>query len=109
MIYVASPYSDPSPVVREHRYECVSHFVGLGLKVGHIMYSPIVHCHEIALKQSLPTDAEFWGKYNFGMLRLASELLVLCLPGWEVSKGVAKEIKFAEVCGINVEYAEWQL
>lgn len=101
-IYLASPYSSPSPWVREQRYfeamRCMTHH----LKEGHAIYSPIVHCHELAKIADLPKDAEFWKKYNFTMLASATALWMLLLEGWENSKGCREECEEADRLGLPI-------
>ncbi len=71
------------------------------LKEGMIVYSPIVHCHNMAIMYDLPGNFEFWQWYNEGMIRAAEELYVLRLEGWDRSAGVSHEIKFAR----SLDYA----
>jgi hypothetical protein len=66
------------------------------------VYSPIVHCHELATKHQLPTTFEFWRDYNFAMLRVAEQCFVLDIPGVKESVGVQGEIAFAQTAGIPV-------
>jgi len=95
MIYLASPYSSPIAGAHELRFEkaraAVIHFLAQGVNV----FSPIVYCHEMAARSALRTDAAFWFKFNSDMLRSSEAMFVLCLPGWETSKGVQTEIKQA--------------
>lgn len=95
MIYLASPYTSPSSSVMEMRYRMVAKVCADMLRTGEIVYSPIVHCHELAKFHDLPRDFEFWQHYNFGMLEHADELQVLMLDGWEASKGLQGELRFA--------------
>ena len=67
----------------------------LMLQSGLAVYSPIVHCHELAKIADLPREAAFWMKYNFTMLAAAEILGVLMLPGWKESVGVTAEISKA--------------
>lgn len=92
MIYLASPYSHKDPAVMEERYLAAMDCTAWLLKQKLWVYSPIVHCHEIAKQHSLPTDFEFWKEYNKHMLGLASLLYVLAIPGWTKSIGVAGEM-----------------
>lgn len=101
-IYVASPYTSPKRTETEARYIAVRDYTAKLIQEGYPAFSPIVHCHELACFHNLPTDFEFWKKYNFAMLRGASELQVLALPGWEASIGVQGEIAFAEE--LNLPY-----
>lgn len=96
MIYLASPYSHPEPDVMECRYEVVMRITArLIVDAKLIVYSPIVHCHVMAIKHQLPKDAEFWKVYNLGVLQKCDSLWVAKLSGWEQSKGVLWEIEQA--------------
>ena len=106
--YIASPYSSPNGVVMTERFKQVESFVAQLLIADHFVYSPIVHCHELARGHELRTDFDYWQRYNRAMLSKASLLIVLMLDGWEDSKGVQAEIAFAEQCGIPVDYRECQ-
>lgn len=94
-IYLASPYTDPDPAVVNLRYQMTAEFTAMKLKDLHKIYSPIVHCHDLAHKHDMPKDFEFWKEYNLAMLQSASEVWVLALEGWEESKGVRAEINHA--------------
>lgn len=96
MIYLASPYSHPDPAVRQKRYEQTMAAQAYLLRQGQHVYSPIVACHPMALAHDLPTDAAWWAEYNLDMLTRCSDVYVLCLNGWEKSKGVAQEIEWAK-------------
>ena len=93
-IYIASPYTDPDPRVREKRYLQVSYYVVALLARHKFPYSPIVSNHHLALEFDLTHTALDWMAYNFAMLSSASELHVLQLPGWEKSTGVLAEMNF---------------
>jgi len=95
-IYLASPYSHPNPGVMMERYLRVRTATAFLLRNRVWTYSPIVHCHELALAHQLPTGAEYWEEYNHAMLGRARELFVLQLPGWEESKGIKGEMDFAK-------------
>lgn len=102
--YIASPYSSG---IREQlstaefqmlitdRYYAVRNFTGWCLINKIFVYSPIVHCHDLANKFNLPKDAGFWKEYNEALLLGAQKLIVLCLDGWKESEGVQQEIEMA--------------
>lgn len=94
MIYLASPYTHPDPFVREQRYLEAAKMCAEYLKQRRWVYSPIVHCHELAKIIELPKDASYWEAYNYHMLSRSTELHVLMIEGWGESKGVAAEINF---------------
>lgn len=105
MIYIASPYSHPLFLKREERYKQTMAFCARLINEGKVVFSPIVHNHQIAFFHDLPTVALFWQTANEAMIRLSSTVLVLKLDGWETSIGVAHEIDFATGIGKPVVYS----
>ena len=71
---------------------------------GYIVFSPIVHCHPIAVKHNLPTDRQYWGSYDDAFLEWADEGRVLCLPGWSHSEGTAIDIMTLIRAGKPIQY-----
>lgn len=91
MIYLASPYNG-TPEVMQVRYEATRAVTARLLSIGHMIYSPIVHCHDLALHHELPKHFPFWRTYNLHFLDKADELWVHQLPGWNDSYGVNEEV-----------------
>lgn len=60
-----------------------------------MVYSPIVHCHPVALFEDLPREIEYWWAYNQRMIRVCDWFVTLCLDGWHLSKGVEAERVYA--------------
>jgi len=108
-IYLASPYSDPSKLVRHQRYLDARTATALLMKKGLPIFSPIVHCHELAVAHHLPKDFAFWQNDDKAMLAEATSLWVLQLPGWSDSKGVKWEISFANQHHIPVKLITYPL
>lgn len=112
MIYLASPYSAKKPDgtddidLMEQRFDAVCRKAGELMLNGNVVYSPIAHCHPIAVRVDLPRDWSFWGKLDRDMLSWASRFIVLKLDGWEQSIGVRAETEIAKSMGLLVEYAE---
>ena len=102
VIYLASPYFATSEDLMEQRYLAAIDAVAHLLQQRRWVYSPIVHCHELAKRCGLPRDFTFWRDYNFAMLDCANEFCVLQLPGWEESKGVAAESAYAQARGLQM-------
>ena len=110
MIYLASPYSAHTPdggrnTAEEHRrYLAACTAVGLIMKTGALVYSPIVHWHivdqmftgEIGYEDYLAADCE--------MIIKCDELRVLMIAGWEKSVGVKVEIEYAKKHNKPVSY-----
>lgn len=104
MIYLACPYSDPDDDVQEQRFIAVNKVAANLMNAGHLVFSPISHCHPIARAGGLPTDWEFWEKYDRAMIEYCDEMYVLKLPGWSKSTGVAAERKIAAEFHIPIKF-----
>jgi len=102
--YIASPYSHEDPTVRKKRFYDVSLYTAHLIRSGVVAYSPIAHSHPLAEEFNLEGDFDAWKRQNFGMLSKASMMIVVCLDGWQESKGVTAEIAFARECGIPINY-----
>ena len=52
-------------------------------------------------------DHDFWMGQDLPLVPHAKELVVLMLPGWEASKGVAREREAARAANIPVRYVHY--
>lgn len=105
LIYIASPYSHKAMSVMRDRFDAVCDYAGRLMQLGHVVYSPIAHSHPIAMRTGLPTDWDYWKTFDHAMITRSTSLMVLQLPGWDVSKGVTAEIQMAQALGIPVDYS----
>lgn len=97
-IYIASPYTHKSELVRQERYEAAMKYLAwLITKRKEIAYSPIVHCHELGIKYNLPKEADFWERFDANFIVPAKAVHILCIDGWEKSKGIEIETKLAQL------------
>lgn len=108
MIYLASPYSHASAVVKDMRYREACRAAGRLMHDGHAVFSPIAHSHPIEqfFDGAKVEGHDFWLRQDFAILRHASKLVVLMLEGWEQSFGVRAEIELATRLNIPIEYLE---
>lgn len=106
MIYLASPYSSPDPLVMRTRFLLAEQVTATLIGRGHYAYSPIVHCHEMAQKYKLSTDFGFWRQYCLDTLRFANALFILKIEGWDTSTGVTEERSFATILGIPMSFVD---
>lgn len=104
LIYIASPYSDPSPAVRARRFRAAVIAVGMAVRAGKLAISPIAHSHPVAVAARLAPDWESWRALDIELLQSCDVLAVLTLPGWELSRGVAAEIMEAKRIDLPVEF-----
>jgi len=104
VIYLATPYSDPDPKVMERRFSRACELSAVLMRAGHLVFSPIAHTHPIAVSGELPRGWEFWQRYDTAMICNAGLVLVVQMPGWEKSKGIAGEVALAQEFGVPVKY-----
>ena len=100
--YIASPYTaltkggkKPTDKIMHARAEEVAFYAGVLLNRGEVVYCPIAHGHFIQQRFDLPMTWEFWWKIDKVFLEKAHGLIVYMMEGWNRSRGVADEIKFA--------------
>ena len=103
MTYLASPYSDPDPGVRQHRFREACRHAARMMRDGEMVYSLIAHSHCIA-RFGLPIDWAFWEAHSRAMLSRCDSLAVLHLDRWDLSVGVQREIEIATTMGIPVRH-----
>jgi hypothetical protein len=102
-IYLASPYSDPDPAVREQRFVAACRAAAELIRQGKTVFSPIVHGHTIC-RYGLPLDWRFWERHDRRFLEVCDEVVVLMLDGWRESVGVTAEIAIARELGKPVTF-----
>lgn len=108
--YMASPYNDLDEKIRHERYKLALAAVAHFSKAGFTVYSPIVHYHNAATQFEMPTDVDFWWVIDSTMIIKSSALWVLCIDGWDKSKGVAREIEYARELKLpilRIEGEDW--
>lgn len=96
-IYLASPYSDPSPATREARAKAAALAAALISSYGWAVYSPIVHGHALVASGAscVGTSWQDWAAIDQKFIDASREVWVLALPGWTESVGVQAEIAYA--------------
>lgn len=108
MIYLASPYSDPSSAVRYNRFASARDYTYSQMQRGEVIFSPIAYGHQFAQVYRTPADHEWWKRFNESVMLACQELRILKLDGWDKSKGVSSELQFAAGLGLEITYAEWR-
>lgn len=102
LTYIASPYTHPDLTVRWERYEAAVRAVARIFNAGMFCFSPIVHCAEAAERHGLPHDWQTWAAFDRRMIAACDSLTVLCIPGWNESRGVKAEVAIARDLGMMV-------
>lgn len=105
MIYLASPYSSPSSVVREARYRLVCRMAARLMREEHAdIFCPIAHSHGIAIYGKLASDFAFWLAYDKRRLLGCTSVWVAAIPGVGDSLGVRAEMDMAEGMGLPIRF-----
>lgn len=103
MEYLACPYRHPDPLIQRKRCAAAHYTAARLFAKGRRVFSPLTH-NEILidiLDDALP--GESWLQFDLGVLAACKKLLILKMEGWELSKGVQREMLFAQERGLPIE------
>jgi hypothetical protein len=103
VIYLASPYTDIDPTVRQQRFEAACRAAAELMRAGKTIFAPIAYSH-VLCSYELPINWNFWQRHDREYLEVCEGVVVLMLPGWEESVGVQAEIAIARELGKPVTY-----
>lgn len=102
LYFIACPYSDPNPEIVEQRFnQCTEVAAKLSL-AGYAVYSQITMTHPINVVVSKQGKKISWTPIDEAYMARCDELIVLTLPGWDKSSGVAGEIEYFQSRGRQV-------
>ena len=91
--YIASPYSK-FPDGIEAAFQAVCREVGLLIRAGVPVFSPIAHTHPVAMACDIdPFDHSIWLPSDAPMMEAAHGIIVCKLERWEKSYGVTHELE----------------
>lgn len=94
MIYLATPYSDSNPVIREERYFKACEIAHTLLQECVPAYVPIAMWHPLNERFGLTGSWECYQIQDRAFLDRALELWVIEMEGWNRSKGVGAEVEY---------------
>ena len=100
LYYIASPYTDPDPKVREQRVADVAKAVKhMTLNWKHVVpFSPVLHILKL-LRAEMSDVPEGW---YLSFLKKSDVLMILELEGWESSERIAIAKAFATAREIRI-------
>lgn len=107
MVYVASPYNNSNPYIVEQNFKHVTEFVANLCSQGITAFSPITYGHTLINHHELPSDWDYWENFCFSFLKRCDKMIVYMMPGWETSRGVQEEIKFADKNKIKIVFEKF--
>ena len=108
LIYLASPYSDPSAAVRHDRFVSTARVTLALSHRGVFVFSPILHTVpmvQVADAGHLWSD---WAEVDRCWLERCDEMWILGLRGWSSSVGVGAEIDIMRELGKPVRLLDPQ-
>lgn len=106
LVYLAQPYTHPTITVQYERYFHAKR-VSANLRLqGVLIYSPIAETHAQAEEFSLGKEFDYWQTYCLRMVMACDALVVLKLPGWEWSVGLAAELSLARAAGKKIGWIQ---
>lgn len=104
LLYLSSPYNHPDPEVKEKRRKAACSAAGYLIERGIPVHSPIAHNAAILEQTGGKSGWEIWKPQDLAMLKASTEMVILCLPGWEASEGIRGEFHAAMEMGKPVTY-----
>ncbi|ODT84902.1 MAG: hypothetical protein ABS69_01805 [Nitrosomonadales bacterium SCN 54-20] len=106
---LSCPYSDPSEVVKNLRFEAAVTACAHLASLGKIVICPVVMNHPVEQnlrKTGRRTPPGFWVTLEQSVAAICDEIIVLKIDGWQTSKGVMREIalfRYAEKPGWELD------
>lgn len=107
-IYLATPYTHASDIVREDRFKAACQKAADLMISGEKVFSPIAHSHPVEFygMDGEIKSGDFWLDQDFAILQHASKLVVYKIDGWDKSAGIERELAFARDNGIPIEFID---
>lgn len=105
IVYLACPYSDPDPEIKKQRHQIANKVASELLSQGMLVFSPLTYSIPLSEISSRKGWIN-WKDFDLAMLSRCDRLLVLKLPGWESSRGVAEEMAHAKELGIPIDWMD---
>ena len=106
VIYLAGPYMHENPVVVECRVEATHTITGNLIAQGDCVFSPIPYTHSFSKEGKNPEQG--WYLWDLTMLKNCDRLMILELPGYADSMGVAMESVLCAALKIPIENMSWE-
>lgn len=97
MIYLAAPYRHDNPAIMARRLNETRDVTERMIRAGLRVFSPLVYSNAMQIE---PPDT--WYEFDLDILAKCDEVVILMLPGWKDSYGVALEIERAQELGKQI-------
>ena len=100
IVYLAQPYSHPEAAIRQQRFEAAVAIAKRLMARGISPLSPIAHSHFMDTEPHAPF--EVYQEMDEAMIRVCDEMWIYADSGWQESRGVTSERRYAERLGIPI-------
>ena len=98
-VFLACPYGHDDPEVVASRFEMSNRVAATIVRSGHAVFSQVSMSHPVNLVlKDLKREAigRLWAPVDEVFMEAMDELVVIDMPGWDVSSGIKREIAFFE-------------
>lgn len=103
LIYLACPFRHEDPKVQKMRCAAAHRITAQLIAQGKHVFSPLTHNEVLVDICDDKIPKEYWMQFDLNILSRCNRLLVLKLEGWDISKGVQREMQFARERDIPIE------
>ena len=104
-IFLACPYSHADASVTHERFIQCNKVAATIIESGHGVFSQVSMSHPINLAfegKDSATIGKLWAPVDALFMEMMEELIILDLPGWDLSSGIKREIEFFKNRGQKV-------
>lgn len=104
-IFLACPYSHTDAEVIHERFIKCNEVAATIVASGHCVFSQVSMSHPINLAFTGKDSAaigKLWGPVDAVFMQAMEELIILDLPGWDLSSGIKREIELFNSLGRTV-------
>ena len=105
--YVGTPYTKyEEGLDAAFRHACLA--CAQLIKMGYKVYCPIAHTHPVAIHGGInPRAHGIWMPNDEPLMFYAKGLIVVQMPGWDMSYGLSEEIEAFEKWGRPILWVKW--
>lgn len=105
--YGSGDMGKASKNLRTRRYKQACRKAAELMDEGYVVFSPIAHSHSVELNGMKEVrDGDFWLDQDLAILRRCDRLVVYKMKDWEHSRGIAREVAYAQAHNIPIDYLE---
>jgi len=104
-IFLACPYSHADASVTHDRFIQCNKVAAAIIESGNVVFSQVSMSHPINLAFEGKDSAaigKLWAPVDAVFMDMMQELIILDLPGWDLSSGIKREIEFYKSRGQKV-------